>query len=159
MTKKKINLIEFIEKQNKTIFTSAFSGEELEYEKNELSELFIHKMLYFAYGYFYAKFNKELFADANFQAWKYGPVEIDVREKFKNNKKISGIKKFNIEINEKEEQFLKRIIKNLLNFSTWKIVDLSHFTAPWKNNFKADSPWEEIPNDEIKKYFIKNKYV
>ncbi|MDE5545245.1 MAG: SocA family protein [Malacoplasma sp.] len=155
---KKINLIEFIENQNKTIFTSAFSGEELEYEKNELSELFIHKMLYFAYGYFYAEFNKELFADANFQAWKYGPVEIDVREKFKNNKKISGIKKFNIEINEKEEKFLKRIIKNLLNFSTWKIVDLSHFTAPWKNNFKADSPWEKIPNNEIKKYFIKNKY-
>lgn len=150
----KINLISFIEELNKQIFISAFNGDELEIEKNDLSELYMHKALYFLYGYFYAEFKKELFKDAKFQAWKYGPVEIDVREQFKLNKKIKDLDKFNIEINTDEKKFLKKIIENLLNFSTWKIVELSHYTDPWKNNFVQNN-WKEIPIKEIKSYFEK----
>lgn len=151
----KINLISFIEELNKQIFVSAFNGEELEIEKNDLSELYMHKVLYFLYGYFYTEFKKELFKNARFQAWKYGPVEIDLRNQFKlDDKKIKNIDKFNIEVNENEKKFLKRIIENLLNFSTWKIVELSHYTDPWKNNFVSNN-WKDIPIKEIQSYFGK----
>lgn len=55
-------------------------------EESNVSELHIHKILFILYGAFYKEFNKELF-NQNFQAWKYGPVEIDYRKAFKETNK------------------------------------------------------------------------
>ena len=47
-------------------------------ESSIVSELQMHKMLFLIYGRFYNQYNIELW-QPNFEAWKYGPVEINYR--------------------------------------------------------------------------------
>lgn len=154
--KNKINLIKFIQDYNDDFFKTSSNNqkEDKEFEKNDLTELFIHKTLYFSYGYFIAKFNKPLF-DAKFEAWKYGPVEIDFRTSTKKNEDIFKIKKFDILLTDEEIDFLKKILSNLLSLSTWKIVELSHWTDPWKDAYDSNNDKKEISKEEIHKYFKK----
>jgi len=42
-------------------------------EKNPVNPMKLQKMLYYAYGWYYAFYDKKLF-DEDIQAWKYGPV-------------------------------------------------------------------------------------
>lgn len=104
--------------------------------------------MYFQFGYFFRKFNKPLF-QANFEPWKYGPVEKDYR-----NEKLT---KFKIQLTSEEKEYLKNITSSLLKYSTYTLVEQSHLTDPWNNNYKVDKEkWKEIPIKEIEKYFSKN---
>ena len=67
----------------------------LDNQENKISELFMHKILFFIYGGFYKNFKKDLF-EPNFETWKYGPVEIDYRKEFKKDEN-SSFKKFNLD--------------------------------------------------------------
>lgn len=104
-------------------------------EENEISELFMHKILFFVYGGFYKNFKKELFCP-EFEAWKYGPVEKGYRRQRKSKK--PDYKKFdlnNLKLNNKEKEYLYRTISNLLKNSPWNLVSISHDTKAWKNNY------------------------
>ena len=87
-----------------------------ELEEDNVSELQMHKILYLLFGEFYKKFNKTLFKNSNFEAWKLGPVEVDFRWGFK-NKKLKEISKFNVFLNDEEISFLKLLIQKFLHFS------------------------------------------
>lgn len=151
-----INLIDLIKEQNQTLLKRIWlfkkegnDWKKFNQENNDLKELKIHKILYFQFGYFFKKFNKPLF-DANFEAWRYGPVEKDYRNK--------ELKKFNIQPTSEEKKYLEDITSNLLKYSTYTLVEQSHLTDPWKNNHKGDKEkWKEIPIKEIEKYFSKNQ--
>lgn len=106
-------------------------------EENELSELFMHKILFFIYGGFYKNFEKELFKP-NFEAWKYGPVEKDYRKQRKSKK--PNYEKFDLDslkLNEEEKKYLYRTISNLLKNSPWNLVSISHDTKAWKKNYNS----------------------
>ena len=117
-----INVLDFIDQVNTELFMPTNDNEK---EENPISEfeLLIHKILYIIYGNFYARFEKELFQRANFEAWKYGPVEIDFRRYFDKNKNLSGqekikiFSKFNVKLTEEEKDFLFKIVKKTLRFS------------------------------------------
>lgn len=150
---KKINIIDFIIDINKNLFADTK-------EDNEISELSIHKILYIIYGNFYSKFQWVLF-NANFEAWRYGPVEINFRKYFNKKNKISYDDKlkihenFNVNLNNEEKDFLFEIIERLLHFSPWTLVHYTHSTDPWLNNAKKHS--SKIPIEEIWKWFKNNK--
>ena len=118
----KINVLDFINQVNTELFMVINDNQK---EENPISEfeLLIHKILYMIYGNFYARFEKELFQRANFEAWKYGPVEIDFRRYFDKNKNLSGqekikiFSKFNVKLTEEEKDFLFKIVKKTLRFS------------------------------------------
>lgn len=137
---KKINLINFIKEVNQEL--NEKTNEIDHYEENEVSELHIHKILFILYGAFHKEFNKELF-NPNFQAWKYGPVEIDFRKYF-TNRKLNNINqndedlynKFNYVLNNNQEKnFLKKVTTNLLKFSPWSLVEYTHSLDAWINNY------------------------
>ncbi len=113
----------------------------------DFSELRIHKILYFLYGFFYKKYKVDLF-DANFQAWMYGPVEINYRYK---NHKEEG---FEISFTNNQSEFVYNTLKNLMKQSTWDLVELSHLTKPWKDISKSGRRFAKIPNELIKEYFL-----
>ena len=89
---------------------------------NDVSELKIHKILYFAYGKFGNLHNGEkLIKNAKFESWRHGPVEINYR----NNQNI------NLIFNESQRESLENIILKLIKYNVWTLVDLSHRTDPW----------------------------
>ena len=125
-----INLIDLINEENNSL--NQADTEEL--EEDNVSELQMHKILYLLFGEFYKKFNKSLFNNSNFEAWKLGPVEVDFRWAFK-NKKIKEITKFNVFLNEEEIYFLKSLIQKFLHFSVWSLVEITHSSDAWIHNY------------------------
>lgn len=99
-----INLIDYIHEINDKII---FPDSE---EQDHVSEMKIHKILYIIYGNFYARFQKPLFKDAKFEAWQYGPVEID----FKNNNHPND--KFTIKLTSKQKDYVFKMIEKFLCF-------------------------------------------
>jgi uncharacterized phage-associated protein len=51
-------------------------------ENKDLKPMKLQKLVYFAYGWYYAYFDKPLFPEAIF-AWKFGPVVGDLYGRFK----------------------------------------------------------------------------
>ena len=144
-----VNLIDLINEENNNLNQATTN----QFEENTISELQMHKILYLLFGEFYLEFNKNLFEQPNFEAWKLGPVEIDFRKGFKENK-INQIKKFNIFLNYKEIIFLKELVKKLLRHSAWYLVDITHTSNAWIDNYdgKEDSR-NKISEKDIKEKF------
>lgn len=126
MVKTKINLITFANEVNNHL---------LELTKSQpcpLSELHLHKILYVQYGMFYSKFHRELFKP-NFQAWKYGPVEINYKANINNSE---GLKQyFDVEVNDKELDFLTDITRKLVKQSPWMLIELTNTLLSWIEYF------------------------
>ena len=144
-----VNLIDLINEENNSLNQASTN----QFEENKISELQMHKILYLLFGEFYLEFNKNLFDQPNFEAWKLGPVEIDFRKGFKENK-INQIKKFNIFLNYKEIMFLKGLIKKLLRHSAWYLVDITHTSNAWIDNYDG----KEDSRNKISEKDIKDKF-
>ena len=95
---KTINLINYINEIYHNLMKETDNMEQI-----DISELHMHKILFILYGKFLSKFNIELF-NANFLAWKYGPVEIDYR-----NKKLEKFN--NISLSNEQFNFFKLYFK------------------------------------------------
>lgn len=136
------NIVHFIYKINK----SMYDGSE---GQNEITELQMHKILFFVYGSFYNQFKKELW-NANFEAWKYGPVEINYRE-MSNHGDNEKYKLFNFkfDINNEQKEFLKILIVRLLKTSVWALVDFSHYLNCWKLKYESDEKQKVMDKNEI----------
>lgn len=141
---KKLNLISLINKKNDELNSST----ELNY--CEISELHMHKILYISYGMFYKEFKRELFTP-NFEAWKYGPVEINYRNYLKNE--ILTKKNFEIKVNDKEIEYLNKLIKKLIKTSPWFLVDFTHSTEAWLSKYDESSKHTKMNNEEIQRSF------
>lgn len=146
-----MNLIKYINETNKKIAKSLFVSSK---EDIIISELQMHKILFILYGAFYKHFKKELF-DANFEAWKYGPVEVNYRKCFKKDQINRDYKNFDIKIKllKKESEYLDELINILLKKSVWTLVELTHLIPAWKNNFNENKQNCKIPKEDIFKSF------
>ena len=125
-----VNLIDLINEENNSL--NQVDAKEL--EEDNVSELQMHKILYLLFGEFCKKFNKTLFKNSNFEAWKLGPVEVDFRYGFQNNK-LKEISKFNVFLNDEEISFLKLLIQKFLHFSVWSLVEITHSLDAWIHNY------------------------
>lgn len=135
------NIVNFIFEINE----SMYDGSE---GKNEITELQMHKILFFVYGSFYNQFKKELW-NANFQAWKYGPVEINYREISRDDNKKYDLFDFKFEINNEQKEFLKILIERLLKTSVWALVDFSHYLNCWKLKYESFEKQQKMDKKEI----------
>ena len=146
---KTINLIDLINEENNNLNQSNTS----EFEENNISELHIHKILYILFGKFYKEFSKNLFNNPNFEAWKFGPVEIDFRRSWK-SKTWKEIEKFNISLNPKELVFIKKWLKKLLCYSPWTLVEITHTSDAWiLNYYGKEDNHQKINEQDIWKNF------
>ena len=144
-----INIIHLIQKLNQSLYQTVAN----EKEEDIVSELQMHKILYIIYGGFYAKFAKELFANAQFEAWKYGPVEIDYRQ-FHQQKTSAVPAKFIVSLSPEELKYLQKHITNTLQFSAWSLVEFTTSTKAWINNYDESANQRfVIPTAEIKESF------
>lgn len=117
--------------------------------KNDLSELKYHKMLFLIYKELKKQLNKEIF-DCNFEAWKYGPVEIDFRKYWKNNC-LQCYNKFNLsKLNQEEYKILLDVIYKFNFLNTSSLIELTHNDKIWKQNFISINGRNKINKTKIK---------
>ena len=100
----------------KKLYLSIFNVDE---EENDLSELKLHKLLYFAQKRHYQNFGEWLFND-DFEGWVHGPVNRRVRDFH------MFLREPNTELTEEEEYTLREIIHEYGIYTPWALRELSH---------------------------------
>lgn len=126
---------------------------------NTLTNLILHKFLYFAQGYNLALYNTPLF-DEDIEAWKYGPVVPSVYQTYKYNRKenISKIVgDFSLDkYDSKTIEILLAVINDYGKYSSSELINITH---------KKGSPWDMVYSENknniittksIYEYFKKN---
>lgn len=105
-----------------------------------ISHLKMQKLLYYAYGFYYAVFREKLFAES-LRAWKHGPVVYSLVQHYKNQGKQALTfeeKHFDIcAFTEEQQNFLNDIYRQYSQFSAWKLSELSHQEKPWLEGYAS----------------------
>ena len=118
-----------------------------------ITNLKLQKLLYYAQGCHLAIYGKPLFNEP-IVAWTYGPVVESVYRTYKRFGDF-GISEFDTctdSFSDDEKKILIGTDETFGQFSAWKLVEMTHNEAPWK-----ETPRNEIiPVDKIKAYFEKN---
>jgi uncharacterized phage-associated protein len=148
-----------------TVFNNVHTVASYLYSLNkEISPLKLQKSLYFLFAYYGALYSnqseegifegsvntpKYLF-DANFEAWKYGPV---IREVYGRNKGNEYNNEANIamaieEVNSNNEvkKFIDELFEQINSVSDFGLVDRSHEDEVWK---EAYSKGTSINKDDL----------
>jgi len=136
-----------------------------EAEGNPVTNLKVQKLLYFAHGLCLAKYDLPLVAGESFQAWRYGPVI----ESLYHHLKIFGdsqippsspfLSTWNVLGNGAEDtqrrSCLYSIFKQFGAMPGGRLIEISHDkNGPWASTYRDNSFGIEVPNSEIKNYFL-----
>ncbi|MBL8002608.1 MAG: DUF4065 domain-containing protein [Flavobacteriales bacterium] len=146
-------------------------------EGKPLSHLKLQKLLYVAYGWYYAQYNERLFNEV-LQAWKYGPVVASVYHALKHH----GDMPIEHEIQEEDEdrpgyyhtptlnyhrdatliRFLDDIWVGYSHFSAIQLTNYSHLPGtPWNKLVKSlggQIPmYMDLGDEEVRSYFSAEK--
>lgn len=126
--------------------------------ENDLTNLKLQKLLYFAQGKYLAKNNTPLFKE-DIEAWLLGPVVRNVYEEYKScgafpittfDKGYKNTKNIPEEI----KNFLKDIWKEYGIFSASYLVDLTHRSkSAWYKISKEKGDYSIIPKELLKNSF------
>lgn len=104
----------------KSLYQEVYSDNE-----NDLSEMKMHKLLYFAQKKHYENFGEWLFDD-DFEGWVHGPVNRKVRNVF------SYLDNNQTEITDKEEYTLLEVIYDYGKYPPGYLRNLSHEDTAYK---------------------------
>lgn len=120
-------------------------------DMKSLTVLKLQKILYLAQGFSYVWDDKPLFRE-HFNAWQYGPVNVEVYEYFKKYRRE--------EIPEHEslpyisdscyKETLDSVWRIYCNNSAFELVNLTQQQTPWIKAFQKSTV---ISNEDIKDYF------
>lgn len=122
---------------------------------NDLTNMKLNKLLYFAQGHYLQLYSKSLFYDS-IEAWPHGPVIKSVYSRYKNfsRKPIKEYDESKItRIEDSDKSFLVDLASRYGGYSAATLRNITH---------KPDAPWDgvpegkEIPIQKIKAYFIEN---
>jgi uncharacterized phage-associated protein len=132
-----------------------------EAEEDELSNLKLQKLLYYAQGHRLAEQHKPLFADP-IQAWSHGPVIPAVYHKYKEHGRDSielpDDDSFNWEdVDRETSDLLIRVWNTYGGFSAGRLRNMTHTERPWKSHFRPDEHDIVIPAGEIEESFTERQ--
>ena len=119
-------------------------------EENEISNLKLQKLLYYAQGFHLAIFGSPLFDEAIY-AWVNGPVVEEIYHEYKRyGKQPIDTFEYVSSLSEEDLEFLEEVWNVFGQFSAWKLRDMTHNEKTWMDH-EADA--SEIPLEELKEYF------
>lgn len=122
-------------------------------EKDQISNLKLQKLLYYAQGYSLALLGRPLFEDA-IQCWTHGPVVASVYHEYKLYGKDFIVPTDTLALslfNPDEIAILTLVANKYGQYSPWKLRDMTHDEAPWHDAYEAHMT--VIQNIEIQQYF------
>ncbi|MBQ6335295.1 MAG: DUF4065 domain-containing protein [Erysipelotrichaceae bacterium] len=124
---------------------------------DDLSNMKLNKLLYYAQGYSLRDNDKPLFYDP-VEAWKHGPVISSVYYEYAD----SGNHIYNYDsskldnINEEDKKLLYKIALNFGKYTASYLRNMTHRpNTPWYQIFDENVMHKEIPSSLIKTYFDK----
>jgi uncharacterized phage-associated protein len=128
-----------------------------EAEGEELSNLKLQKLLYYAQGHHLGVRHQPLFLDP-IQAWSHGPVVPAVYHQYK------GCGSATIELSSNDPftwddvdpdtaDFLSQVWNTYGGFSAGRLRNMTHEETPWRSHFRPDERDIVVPQPEIERYF------
>ena len=123
---------------------------------DQISNLKLQKLLYYAQGAFLAIKGVPLFPD-KIMAWMHGPVVPDVYHEYKGygDAGIAPPETFDPDMfSDEESELLTEVYNEFAQYSAWKLRNMTHQETPWQETPQN----EEIDPEKIKEYF-KSHYV
>ncbi|MGH2116562.1 Panacea domain-containing protein [Aerococcus sp. L_32] len=124
-----------------------------------LTQMKLHKLLYYAQGVNLALFSEKLFSE-DLLAWRHGPVVREVYERFKGQREIGE------EISDEELENYEEISDDLDNrmvlevvyetfggYSAAKLRNMTHEETPWIEAYESRNENDVISESTIKTYF------
>jgi len=128
-----------------------------EAEGDELSNLKLQKLLYYAQGHHLAERRGALFAEP-IQAWSHGPVVPQVYREFKS----FGSSSIDLpesdpfdwgDVDADTSKLLSKVWNTYGGFSAGRLRNMTHEERPWKAHWHPDERCTPIPVEEIEEYF------
>lgn len=119
-----------------------------------ISNLKLQKLVYYAQGFHLAMFDEPLFIET-IEAWTHGPVcpVLYHAKKQHKNGAVDPNPDFDASVFSKEQlELLDEIYEVYGQFSAWKLRNLTHEEAPWRDNIDSDSN-NVISHEDLKNYF------
>ena len=117
-----------------------------------ISNLKLQKLVYYVQGFSLAMNDRPMFEDDIF-AWQHGPVVPSLYHAFKNNGAYGIPKPVNFDasaIPEEDRELMDEVYDVYGQFSAWKLRNMTHEEAPWKN-----APTNGVITKESMKNFFK----
>lgn len=118
--------------------------------------IFLQKLLYYAQGCYLAMKDKPLFNE-NILAWEHGPVVNEVYQEYKQNgsNPIVFDEPYDIKkVDNETRAILEEVFDVFGQYSAWKLREMTHEEAPWKETVRNDV----IDREKIKDFF-KKEYI
>lgn len=105
-----------------------------------ISNLKLQKLVYYAQGFTLAVTGKPLFNEP-IEAWQHGPVVPDLYHRYKDHGAYGIPAPTNVDFSKFSSE-IKEILDEVYDvygqFSAWKLRNMTHEEAPWKNTEKGD---------------------
>lgn len=125
-----------------------------------LSQMKIHKLLYYAQGVYLAYTDGEKLFKNDLLAWKHGPVVYDVYNKYRGKYEITEellpeqIEDFKTIENDTSAGAILNVVYNHYgNMSAWDLRNQTHSERPWNEIFYSDKADKVIPTEIIEEFF------
>lgn len=116
-----------------------------------ISEMKLHKLLYFTQRECIVQTGEPLFED-KFEAWKYGPVLVTIRQHYKDDTLHESI---SAETLEKYQGVFDKVFETLASKDAWSLSTLTHGEYSWqkaRTHYGADASCSiKIDTDDIRK--------
>lgn len=102
---------------------------ELHFKKHDcaMDQMKMHKMMYFSQRESLMVSSNPLFDD-EFQAWKYGPVLVSVRNEYQTGHMFSG--KYRL-LKDNEKDLVESVFNRYDEYGSWQLSTLSHAEHAW----------------------------
>ena len=123
---------------------------------DDLTNMKINKLLYFAQGYYLKKYGTPLFDD-QIEAWAHGPVIPEVYSVYKGygDQPISNYDIDKIaEVTPEAEGILYSVARKYGRYTASALRNMTHVVgSPWAQVYQENCPHIEIPLTAIRNYF------
>jgi uncharacterized phage-associated protein len=128
-----------------------------EAEEEELSNLKLQKLLYYAQGHHLARYGRPLFKE-QMQAWSHGPVVPHVYQEFKtfgaSPLELADDDPFTWDkVDPATTEFLGEVWNTYGGYSAGRLRNMTHDEPPWKNHWREDERGTVISEDDLLEYF------
>lgn len=115
----------------------------------EIDEMKLHKLLYFTQRESIIQTGEPLFEDC-FEAWKYGPVMVSIRQKYKNNVLHEELPSETIE---NYKAVFNMVFETYAQKDSWSLSSITHGEYAWqeaRRKVTAEKQHVLIATDDIK---------
>ncbi|WFQ81371.1 DUF4065 domain-containing protein [Xenorhabdus sp. SF857] len=121
-----------------------------------ISNLKLQKLVYYAQGFSLALLEKPLFEE-QIEAWMHGPVVPAIYRKYKKHGNQALPIPARLDLNKfsnDERELLDEVYSVFGQFSAWKLRNMTHEEALWKDNYIEGVGYQVISHNELKDYFL-----